>query len=224
MAGYVANEETSSKIFDGLAGLGLLLLALALRLPGLTVFLTADEARSWFGRSIIFLDSLLHGNLANTAPGGSVPFIENVSLSPAPGVTTMWAGALGILVEYVRQGAPGSLADFVRSLPFDPLDPTMLFALRLPTVLLAVAAVLVTYWWSRPLLGQWGSVLVASFIALDPFYLALSRILGHDALVTTFMWLSLLAFLRVVHRSVGEPDESYPPSRSTSFIINKMEP
>lgn len=175
-----------------------LMLALAFRLPGLTIFLTADEPRSWFGRSIIFLDSLARGDWANTGPGGTVPYIENVSLSPAPGVTTMWAGALGLMLEYWKQGAAGSLVQFLRTVPFDPLDPAMLFSLRLPGVLVAVAAVGLTYGWSRPLLGRWGAFLTAALIALDPFYLALSRVLGHDALVTTFMWLSLLAFLRAM--------------------------
>jgi len=184
---------------DLLASGTCLLLALAFRVPGLTVFLTADEARSWFGRSIIFLDSLLRMDWMNTGPGGSVPYIENVSLSPAPGVTTMWTGAIGIILQYWRQGAPGSLAQFLIDLPFDPLDPAMLFSLRLPGVLVAVAAVGLTYWWARSLLGRWGAWLTAALIALDPFHLALSRVLGHDALVSTFMWLSLLAFLRAIN-------------------------
>lgn len=197
---------TPAKKFDLWAVLGCLGLALALRLPGLTVFLTADEARSWFGRSIIFLDSLLQGYWANTAPGGEIPFIENVSLSPAPGVTTMWTGALGIIIEYLRRGAPGSLSQFLQQIPFDPLDPAMLFSLRLSGVLIAAAAVGLTYWWSRPLLGRWGALLAAGLLALDPFSLALSRVLGHDALVSTFMWLSLLAFIRVI--TSRQPNES----------------
>ena len=186
------------KKFDLLGLLTCLLLALSFRLFGLTVFLTADEPRSWYGRSIIFLDSLLRGDWANTAPGGTVPYIEGVSLSPAPGVTTMWTGGLGIVLAYLRQGAPTTLAQFVAVIPFDPLDPAMLFWLRLPGVLVAVLAIGLTYWWSRPLLGRWGAVLAAGLLALDPFYLALSRVLGHDALVATFMWLSLLAFLRAI--------------------------
>jgi 4-amino-4-deoxy-L-arabinose transferase-like glycosyltransferase len=197
------NGDTNFKLpagkhLDLLALLACFSLALAFRLPGLTVFLTADEPRSWFGRSIIFLDALARGDWANTAPGSSVGFIENVSLSPAPGVTTMWTGALGLILEFWRQGAPGSLAQFVRHIPFDPLDPAMLTAIRLPGVLIAAAAVGLTYWWSRPLLGRRGALLVTVFFALDPFYLALSRVLGHDALVTTFMWLSLLSFLRAI--------------------------
>ncbi len=168
------------------------------RLPGLTTFITADEARSWFGRSIIFLDALARGDWANTAPDSEVPYLENVSLSPAPGVTTMWCGALGLLGEYWRQGAPVPLTEFLRTVPFDPLDPAILFSLRVPGVLIAVLAVGLTFWWSRPLLGNGGAFLAATFLALDPFHIALSRVLGHDALVATFMWLSLLAIIRGV--------------------------
>jgi hypothetical protein len=189
------------KKFDLFILLTCLLLALALRLPGLTVFLTADEARSWFGRSIIFLDSLARADFANTGPGGEVAYIENVSIGPAPGVTTMWAGALGILFEYWRQGAPLPLIEFLHKLPFDPLDPAMLFWLRLPGVLVAAAVVGLTYWWGRSLLGRWGAWLAAGLLALDPFYLALSRVLGHDALVASMMWLSLLAFWRATYQS-----------------------
>jgi 4-amino-4-deoxy-L-arabinose transferase-like glycosyltransferase len=195
-----------------------LLLALAFRLPGLTVFLTADEARSWFGRSIIFLDSLLAANWANTGPGGSVPYIENVSLSPAPGVTTMWTGAIGIVLEYLRQGAPGSLAQFLTKIPFDPVDPATFFSLRLPGVLVAAAAVGLSYWWARPWLGRGGAWLAAALIALDPFYLALSRVLGHDALVSTFMWLSLLTFLRAIYEPVDHPTRI--TSRTVFLILS----
>jgi len=196
-----------AKKLDLWAWLGCVVLALAFRLPGLTVFLTADEARSWFGRSRIFFDALLQGDWSNTAPGGQVPFIENVSLSPAPGVTTMWAGALGIGLEYLRQGAPGSLLEFGRTIPFDPLDPAMLFTLRLPGVLVAALAVGLTYRWSRPFLGRQGAFLAAALLALDPFSLALSRILGHDAFASTFTWLSLLALIRAATEDGRQKDE-----------------
>ncbi len=203
---------TRHQKLDLLALLACLSLALAARLPGLTVFLTADEARSWFGRSIIFLDSLARGDWANTAPGGEVSYLENVSLSPAPGVTTTWAGAIGILLEYLRQGMPGPLSQFLVTIPFDPLDPAILFPLRLPGVLMAVAAVGLTYGWSRPLLGGWGAFLAAGFLALDPFSLALSRVLGHDSLVSIFMWLSLLALLRAISEGGRMKERDFHPS------------
>ncbi|MDM8531234.1 glycosyltransferase family 39 protein [Anaerolineales bacterium HSG25] len=182
--------------FDRLILLICLGLALLVRLPDLTVFLTADEARSWYGRSIIFLSAVSQGDWANTAPGSKVVYIENLSLSPAPGVTTMWAGAIGLLIEYVRQGTSMPLTEFLQTIPFDPLDPIILIPLRLPGIIIATISVGLTFWWSRPLVGRWGALLTAGLIALDPFHLALSRVLGHDALVATFMWLSLLAFLR----------------------------
>ncbi len=171
------------KVF--LISLGLFLLALAPRLPGLGAFLTADEPKAWFGRSIQFLAALARADWAATFD------------SPAPGVTTMWAGAIGLLLEYARQGFPGgSITTFLVDLPFDPLDPTILPLVRLPIVLAAAIAAPLTYIWGRSFLGEKGAVLAAIFLALDPFLLALSRVLGHDALVAIFMWLALLAFLQ----------------------------
>ncbi len=165
--------------------LGLFLLALAPRLPGLDVFLTADEPKAWFGRSIQFLDAIARADWNATYD------------SPAPGVTTMWAGALGLLFEYLRRGNIGVyVTDFLRQVPFDPLDLAMLPLIRLPIVLLVAWAAPLTYLWGRSFLGERVAILTACLLALDPFLLALSRVLGHDALVATFMWLSLLALLR----------------------------
>ena len=165
------------------------LVALLPRLWGLDVFLTADEPKSWFGRSMMFLDALSRADWAATFD------------SPAPGVTTMWAGSIGLLLEYARQGFPGPLTEFLTTVPFDPLDPAILPLVRLPIVLTAVLTAVLTYLWGQSFLGRPAAFLAALFMALDPFLLALSRILGHDALVAMFMWLSLLAFLRAVsHR------------------------
>jgi 4-amino-4-deoxy-L-arabinose transferase-like glycosyltransferase len=173
----------------GLLAFGVFLLALAPRLPGLNVFLTADEPKAWFGRAIQFLDALARADWAATFD------------TPAPGVTTMWAGAIGLWLEYIRQGLPGgSLTTFLANVPFDPLDPGILPLIRLPIVLMAAAAAPLTYVWGRPLWGHKAAVLAALLLALDPFLLALSRVLGHDALVAVFMWLSLLAFLRAANQ------------------------
>jgi 4-amino-4-deoxy-L-arabinose transferase-like glycosyltransferase len=52
---------------------------------------------------------------------------------------------------------------------------------------------------------------------LDPFYLALSRVLGHDAMVTTFMWLSLLAFLRAME---SKSESQRVSVHNSSFTIH----
>jgi hypothetical protein len=168
-----------------------LLVALAPRLVGLRAFLTADEPKSWFGRSIQFLNALLSADFAATFD------------SPAPGVTTMWAGTIGLILDFARQGFPGSLGTYLAQVPFDPLDPAILPLIRLPVVLVAALAAVLTFWWARPLFGRTAALLAALLLALDPFLLALTRILGHDGLVTLFMWLSLLAFLRA---TVPQPE------------------
>lgn len=178
-------QEHVSRRSSLIASLGLFLLAMGLRLPGLSVFLTADEPKAWFGRSIQFLGALARADWAATFD------------SPAPGVTTMWAGAIGLLLEYVGQACPGGdLTAFLAGLPFDPLDPAILPLVRLPIVLIAAIAAPLTYLWGQSFLGKRGALLAALLLACDPFLLALSRVLGHDALVAIFMWLSLLAFLR----------------------------
>ncbi len=177
-------QNLSKRIKNSLQVILIATVALLPRIIGLNLFLTADEPKSWFGRSIQFLDALARADFAATFD------------SPAPGVTTMWAGSLGLLLEYLRQGFPGSLTTFLANVPFDPLDPAILPLIRLPGVLLAALTAVLTYLWGRQVIGQAPALLAALLLALDPFLLALTRILGHDGLVTIFMWLSLLAFLR----------------------------
>jgi len=155
------------------------------RIFGLSVFLTADEPKSWFGRSIQFLQAIAQANWAGTWD------------SPAPGVTTMWAGSIGLILDYLRQNPGIPLVDYLNTVPFDPLAPAILPYIRLSGVLIAVLAVVFTYYWGQAIFGTSGAFFAALFIALNPFLMALSRILGHDASVTIFMWLSLLAFLRI---------------------------
>jgi 4-amino-4-deoxy-L-arabinose transferase-like glycosyltransferase len=107
----------------------------------------------------------------------------------------MWAGSIGLLLDYVRQGFPGSLTAFLAAVPFDPLNPAILPFIRIPVVLAAVLTAVFTYLWGKNIVGRSAALLTALFLALDPFLLALTRILGHDGLVTLFMWFSLLAII-----------------------------
>jgi len=191
--------------------LGLFVLALAVRLPGLAIFLTADEPKSWFGRSIQFLGALARSDWAATFD------------SPAPGVTTMWAGTIGLLLEYARQGFPGGdIITFLGTLPFDPLDPAILPLVRLPVVVTVAIAVPLTYLWGRTFLGEIAALLAALFLAFDPFLLALSRVLGHDALVAIFMWLSLLAFLRACVLTLEAPGPAVKNRQASSFKTDRQ--
>jgi 4-amino-4-deoxy-L-arabinose transferase-like glycosyltransferase len=160
------------------------LLALVPRLLGLGVFLTADEAKAWLGRAMMFGRALAMRDWAGTFD------------SPAPGVTTMWTGAIGLWLEYVREGrVGGTYLAFLDQMSFDPLDPMILPTLRLPGVVVSAVLAVLIYLWCRRLWGHLAGILAAAFFALDPFYLALTRILGHDGLVSGFMGAALIALL-----------------------------
>jgi hypothetical protein len=179
---------------------GLFLLALAVRLPGLGQFLTPDEFL-WADRSRNFLIGLLNPAYVCESPANHTGFAQAVGLACTlrtghPGVTTMWTGSLGILLRYLADGAPGHLVDYALAFQTNPLDPRFIVPLRLPTVLLTSLWVAAMYWLVWRLWDDRRVALAAGLLlALDPFHAAFSRVLHHDALSTTFMTLSLLMAL-----------------------------
>jgi 4-amino-4-deoxy-L-arabinose transferase-like glycosyltransferase len=169
--------------------IGLFFLALVPRALALSAFLTPDERR-WLGRSVSFLIALLEGNWAGTLRKGH------------PGVTTMWTAVAGLAGKYLSgvwsgglSPSQASLLEFLRGAPTDAVGLDYLAAIRFPTALLTSAFVVVLYFLVGKLWGRKVALLSAVLVALDPFYLAHSRLLHHDALVATFMTLSLLSFL-----------------------------
>lgn len=174
--------------------LALFLIALVPRLLALNVFVTADERR-WVDRSAKFFMALLEANWAGTLQRGH------------PGVTTMWGGAMGLMAKYLShalsEGLPvgvGGLLEFLESVPVDVVDINYLAIMRIPIALLTSIAVVVIYLLVKELFGSQVAFLSGALLALDPFYLAHSRLLHHDALVTTFMTLSVLSFMFYVRR------------------------
>lgn len=164
-------------------GIGIFLLAILPRLFGLGVFMTPDERR-WISRSVLFFSAILRGDWADTFQTGH------------PGVTTKWTGALGLLGKYLLEsGGSFSLEGLKAFLEKVPVYPTVsadyLPPCRLPTALLAAAFVAASYFFIRRLFGPKIALLSASLLAFDPFYLAHSRVIHHDALAATFMSLSL---------------------------------
>ncbi len=184
----------NSRKFDALwqrigVSIGLFVLALMPRALALSAFLTPDERR-WLGRSVSFFVALLEGNWAGTLRRGH------------PGVTTMWTAVAGLISKYLlgawSEGiavSRASLLEFLQGVPTEEVDLDYLAAIRFPTALLTSAFVVVLYFLVGKLWGRKVALLSAVLVALDPFYLAHSRLLHHDALVTTFMTLSLLSFL-----------------------------
>ena len=184
------------------AGLSLALFVMALvpRLVGLQTFVTADEAK-WVYRSAQFWLALLHGDWANTAS----------KLKPA--VTTMWSAGSGFWV-YNRFHENLPFADFLAAVPEWQVNPAVLHATRMPTILLSCGMVVFVFLLLRPVLGRWPAFLAGFFLAFDPLFLAHSRFLHHDALVTLFALPSLLPLPTIVKFSM------VPLPKSLSVIVS----
>lgn len=171
----------------GLA-LGILLLALLPRITTLGALITPDERR-WVERSVAFFSALLQQDWVNTFQEGH------------PGVTTMWTGALGLWAKYLTAGTDMPLLDYLSQVTTRPsVTLEYLVPARLPTAILTALAVVLVFWLLRRLFDTLPAVLAAILLALDPFYLAHSRVIHHDALVTTFWIIALVAFLGYVWR------------------------
>ncbi len=167
----------------------LFLVALLPRAFGLNVFITPDEYL-WIERSGEFLAALLRADWAATFQVGH------------PGLTTRWTGVLGILATYLPRLQTASGQWLIEGQSFQDLLadmsahlPEVLAATRYPTAILTSMGVVGLYFLVRPLFGQRAALLSVVIMALEPFYLALSRVIHHDALSTTFMALSLLSFM-----------------------------
>ncbi len=154
----------------------LLLLGVALlpRIFTLDRPLTVDEAYFWQNRSAIFLAAVASGRFADTMITGH------------PGVTTMWLGSAGLLLEQAL-GALGLLAA--------PAAPIHLALLRLPLACANALAIPIGYLLLRRVLGAGVALLAALLWATDPFLVAHSRLIHVDAVLTTLMLLATLALL-----------------------------
>jgi hypothetical protein len=173
--------------------MGVMVLALigvafaAPRLLGLGRFVTADEP-TWGKRAATFYLALSKGNYAATF------------LSPHPGVTTMWAGAGAYQLKFPKYLRVGELRIgdselFEKFYRHGPRPIEVLATARALVVLLNLAVFLLGFIFARRLFGLLPALVGFLLIAFDPFYLAHSRLLHVDALLSSFLFLSVLAYL-----------------------------
>lgn len=180
-----------------LISLALFLLALIPRLPNLGRFLTADEFL-WVDRSRNFLAGLTNLAYRCETVVEKWQFAEGLACTLRtghPGVTTMWTGSLGFALRWLADGRPTNLHNYVVGVSTNPLDASFVAPERLGTVIITSLWVVAVYWLARRLFGAPVALIAALLIALDPFHIALSRVIHHDALSTTFMTLSVLTVL-----------------------------
>ncbi|MBN1995515.1 MAG: phospholipid carrier-dependent glycosyltransferase [Anaerolineae bacterium] len=180
----IAQTKKPFLFAEAAISLGLFLLALLPRAYALQHFVTADEAK-WVYRSAQFLSAFLRGDFAATT----------VNLTPA--VTTTWLGSLGLAAYHSLHWADIglSLPEWLLTLPEFRPELDVLAATRWPMVILTSLSVAAVYLLTRSLFNRALAFVAAAFIALSPHFVALSRILGHDAPAAVFMTLSLLLLL-----------------------------
>jgi len=142
----------------------------------------------WYERSFRFVDAVLHGQWADTV------------VSEHPGVTPMW------LIGLVQHGSY-ALRQALGGSPPHPLDidgrafQTEVAVSILPLALAIAGSVLLAWWLLKCLFGEKAAWAGAGLMALDPFHIAISKVVHVDALLSALMILSALTLLVYLRRS-----------------------
>jgi hypothetical protein len=148
---------------------------------------TVDEDR-WATRAANFFSALDRGEFAKTFQ------------KEHPGVTTMWAGAAGLLWHFPDY-SPGNASQVDVPRYLDLLGEhghtilQLLAAGRFFMVLATTVALALAYIYAQRLLGLVPAFIGFLLIAFDPFHVAHSRLLHLDGLLSSLLLLALLAFL-----------------------------
>ena len=177
------------KFFEPFLYLILIIALLAPRLPALDSFVTLDEP-SWLSQGANFYYALGQREFQNTV------------YEYQPAVTTMWIISVAMLVYFPEyRGFGQGYLDYEKG-RLDPFmyehgkDPLMLLTYaRFIQILILLILFLLLYY----LLQRFTPKLVAAFIlvfaAFDPFYLSQARLLNHEAMVSLFVLVSLMALV-----------------------------
>jgi len=117
-----------------------------------------------------------------------------------PAVTDMWLIATGLGFKYLgmllRGTHPAGFQAFLEQSAF-PSYPNadFLVAERLPFAVVTSISVVLVYLLAKKLFGSLVAWLGAGLLAMDPFYIAHSRVVTPDGLLSSFMILSILSFI-----------------------------
>jgi hypothetical protein len=165
----------------------LALLALPPRLLDVDRFVTTDEL-FWVGRSAAFGRAIETGQLGQTFQTGH------------PGVTTMWTAWLGMGPGLAWEMAPSRREVSRREVSQNPSFMPALAASRRAFGVVTALGIGLLGLMAWRLFGPGPAVLGGLLLALDPFFLAHSRLVHIDASLALWMTLALVAAL---HRWQG---------------------
>lgn len=109
----------------------------------------------------------------------------------------MWAGSLGLLFYYWQTiSLTGTdFRSFLQRINPDSIEPGLIAPVRFPLAMANTLLLIPLFVWLRWLWDDRVALVTLLLVALNPTHVALSRILGHDALVANFMILALLALI-----------------------------
>lgn len=177
-----------------LVSLLLFVVAFVPRFFALDQFLTADEFL-WVDRSKNFLAGLTHPDYECTTvveKWESARGLACTLRTGHPGVTTMWTGSFGFWLSWMSTNSSDTLHEYVVAASTNPLEYRLIAVARIGTVLVVSLWAIAIFWLMRRLFGGLIALTATLLIILAPFHVALSRVIHHDALSTTFMTLSVL--------------------------------
>lgn len=160
-------------------------------------FVTWDEP-AWVYRSVKFWRALSRGDLAGTVLVGH------------PGVVTMWSGSLSLAWhQFVTHAVSPEQLAAIDALPqLEVHDPdtirllvTLLPAAKAGLPILHATIGVVLFLLFKRLLDRRYALAASLFLALDPYYLGLSRVLHIDALTSGFMLMAIVSVLIYARRA-----------------------
>lgn len=167
--------------------IGLVFIFLLALLPRL-IHPAVSRPMQWYERSVRFWDALLTGDL------------EGTYQIYHPGVTTMWIAGLGLRSYAAIYGWTGvELLDppvTPEGVKYYPIGSGVMALSLVIAVCIVLAYILLVQLTSWPVAFVGGCLL-----ALDPFYVAYSKVLHVDALLASFMLVSMLFLICYLYQN-----------------------
>ncbi len=190
MPAYLSSTPKKSFLFFAL--LGIFLAVLLPRIFELDRFVTIDEPE-WIYQGGNFYYALGQRDFAGT-------YRRN-----HPGVTTMWAGAVGFMIEFPEYRGLGQgyipttkMEAFLESKDIKSID--LLEKARMFIVVGTAITLTFAFYYAWRLFGPLPAIIGVLFLAFDPFHTALTRVLHHDGTLSNMSFLAILALMCYFYR------------------------
>ena len=183
------NSVAPQKNYLVLSILFVLFISLFPRVVGLENDMLNPDSHHWVKRSLNFVDALSSGDFEQTKQSGH------------PGVTRMWISGLP-MYAYVYfslwQNNALNMLPKVSTMELHEITrqfPHIILFAKLPSSLLISLFIVLFFLLLRKIFATEIALLASTLIALDPYFVAHSRFIHLDALMTVFMASSFLCFL-----------------------------